>query len=448
MPHTSGPKIGTTLYTIFIMAILSLLIAADRVQADRPGRPNVVLIMTDDMGYADVGCYGSKDIRTPHIDRLAKDGTRLTDFYSAGPVCTPTRAALMTGRWQQRVGLEWAIGPGMKEPGLPARETTVARLLRDAGYRTALFGKWHLGYKKEFGPNVHGFDTHVGLLSGNVDHYSKKEINGELDWYHDHVLQYEPGYATDLITARTVAYVDKHAGAPFFVYVAYNAVHWPFQPPDRPDDVRTRATWFDGDRKRYAAMVERIDAGVGKIVAALKERGILDNTLLVFTNDNGGERYSDNGPFAQRKGTLWEGGIRVPCLLRWPGHVAAGTLSRQPAISMDLTATVLAACGVKPQEGRPLDGVDLLPLLKTGRVTERTFFWRIDRGKVQQKAVRRGDWKYLLAGGKERLFDLTADPGERTSLDARHPDRLADLRRRYAAWEAEMAKEKPAFVVK
>ena len=184
--------------------------------AEPPKRPNVIVILTDDMGYADLGCYGSPDIRTPHIDGLAKAGVRFTNFYSNGPVCTPTRAGLMTGRWQQRVGLEWAIFPGQKEPGLAVAENSLSRLLKDAGYATGCFGKWHLGYKPEYGPNAHGFDEYFGLLSGNVDHYSKKEINGEADWYENTKPVDPPGYSTDLITDRAVAFIERHAKRPFF----------------------------------------------------------------------------------------------------------------------------------------------------------------------------------------------------------------------------------------
>jgi arylsulfatase A-like enzyme len=433
--------------TLLLLAALAPAAA----RADEPAgrkRPNVIVVLTDDMGYADLGCYGSKDIRTPHIDALAKQGARFTDFYSNGPVCTPTRAGLMTGRWQQRVGLEWAIYPGQKEPGLPASETSLARMLKGAGYRTALCGKWHLGYKKEFAPNAHGFDSFFGLLSGNVDHYSHKEINGELDWYEDTKPVEVKGYSTDLLTARAVEFIDRNAREPFFLYLAYNAVHWPFQAPDKPDDVRTRANWFAGTRKDYARMVERVDAGVGKVLAALDRHGLGKDTLVILTNDNGGERLSDNGPLFHHKTTVWEGGIRVPCLVRWPGHVPAGRVVKEPAITMDLTATVLAACGVEPPKGRKLDGIDLMPVLKGAKAPERAFFWRVVRPERRQWAARQGKWKYVRDGGFELLFDLTDDPGERKTLAYRHPERVAELREKLAAWEKEMAREKPRFQVK
>jgi arylsulfatase A-like enzyme len=427
---------------------LLLLLFAGSASAAAETRPNVVLILSDDMGWADLGCYGSKDIKTPHLDKLASQGTRLTSFYANAPVCTPTRAALMTGRWQQRVGLEWAIYPGQKKPGLPTSETSLARMLKDAGYRTGMFGKWHLGYRKEYGPNAHGFDVFTGLLSGNIDYYSKKEINGEPDWYENTTPKEEKRYSTDVITDRAAEFIDKHHKSPFFLYVPYNGVHWPFQPPDKPSDVRDKKTWFDGSRKDYAAQVERLDQGVGKILAALDRRKITEQTLVIFTNDNGGERLSDNGPFFHHKTTVWEGGIRVPCILRWPGRVPAGKVSAQPGISMDLTATILAACKVNPPKGRTLDGIDLLRHLKADRIVERTFFWRIDRNDRKQKAVRHGNWKLVRDGGFELLFDLSADPGERKDLAYRHPAKVKLLRGKLAAWEKEMGKHKPAHVVK
>jgi len=435
----------------FLLASALLLAAplVDAGQAPPARKPNVVLVLIDDLGWADLGCYGSKDIKTPHIDALAKQGVRLTHCYSNGPVCTPTRAALMTGRWQQRVGLEWAIYPGQKEPGLLASETSLARLLKDAGYATGIFGKWHLGYKPEYAPNAHGFDEFHGLLSGNVDHYSHQENNGELDWYENTKPVKVAGYSTDLITSRAAAFIDKHAKEPFFLYVPYNAVHWPFQPPGKPADVRTKQTWFDGTRKDYVGMVEAIDSGVGKLTAALDKHQLTNDTLFIFTNDNGGERLSDHGPLFHQKATVWEGGIRVPAILRWPGKLPAGQVSAQPAISMDLTASILAACQVRPPQGRTLDGISILPIL-TGQtpVQERTFFWRIDRPDRKQKAVRHGDWKYVRDGSIDLLYDLANDPGERKNLGYAQPAKLAELKQLLSGWEAAMAREKPAHLVK
>lgn len=412
-------------------------------------KPNVIFILLDDLGYGDIGSYGVTDIRTPHLDRMAHQGVRLTNNYSNGPVCTPTRAAFVTGRYQQRVGLEWAIPPAMKEPGLPASETSVARMVKDNGYATALFGKWHLGYKPEFGPNAHGFDEFFGILSGNVDHYAHREINGEPDLYENTQPVERPGYMTDLITERSVDFINRRARDSFFLYVAYNAVHWPFQPPDRPDDIRTRETWLRGTRRDYALMMERVDQGIGRILAALDRHGLARDTLVIFTDDNGGERLSRNWPLFHHKATLWEGGIRVPGLLRWPGRLPAGTISHQPAMTMDMTATILSATGISAPAGRTPDGMDLLPILTRRRPpVERAQFWRIERAGRNQRAVRKGKWKYLRDAGVEMLFDLERDVGERLNLGYRHPELLAELRQSVREWEKEMDSTPPAFKVK
>lgn len=410
---------------------------------------NILLILTDDLGYADVGCYGAKDIRTPNIDRLAKQGVRLTDCYSNGPVCTPTRAGLMTGRYQQRFGLEWAIPPGIKGWGLETKNPTIATLLKrhNPAYKTGLFGKWHLGYEPEYGPNAHGFDEFYGLLSGNVDHYSHKEINDEADWYENLKPIEAQGYSTELIRDRAVDFIRRNAGNPFFCYVPFNSVHWPFQAPGRPNDIRKRPTWFEGTRKDYALMMESIDSAVGALLAELDKQGLTNNTLVIFTNDNGGERLSDNRPFFHHKATLWEGGIRVPAILRWPGHLPAGNVSRQAAMSMDLAAMVLSAAGAPLPAN--LDGIDLLNILR-GREPEkpRDFCWRIDRADRKQKAVRHGDWKYVRDGNIEHLSDLRKDPGERVDLAYENPEALAQCRKVLADWEADLAKNPPPKVVK
>lgn len=412
-----------------------------------PRRPNVVVILIDDMGYGDLGCYGSKDIRTPNIDRLAREGVRLTDGYAGGPVCTPTRCSFITGRYQQRVGLEWAIGPGMKKPGLPASETSIARMLKDHGYATAMYGKWHLGYRPEFNPVAHGFDRFFGILSGNVDHYAHREINGDADLYEGTRPVEKAGYLTDLITERAVQEIEQRGHEPFFLYVAYNAVHWPFQPPGHADE-RIRPTWFSGSRRDYAAMLERVDAGVGQILQALDRQGLRESTLVAFTDDNGGERLSDCGPFSQGKGTLWEGGIRVPYLLRWPGHLPAGAVSHQPVITMDLTASIVAATGASLPQGRTLDGINVLPILAGQPPAERTFFWRIDRNNNHQRAGRQGKWKYLRVEKAELLFDLESDPAETHDLSRQQPSLVAKLGRLYETWQADVDRTRPEFVVR
>jgi arylsulfatase A-like enzyme len=418
---------------LFLLAIATT--SPNHAQSAR--RPNVVFILSDDMGYADIGSYGARDIRTPHLDRLAREGVRLTQCYSNGPVCTPTRAAFVTGRYQQRVNkaMEWAVLPDQREDALPLSETTIARMLKDDGYATALIGKWHLGYPIETGPNAHGFDEYFGIIGGNADMYSHENINGENVLYENRARVKRAGYLTEQLSDRAAAWIEQRKDGPFFLYLAYNAVHWPFQKPGHPEEVRNRQTWFDGTREDYARMLESMDTGIGKVMATLDRLGLAKDTLVVFTNDNGGERLSSNEPFFHHKATLWEGGIRVPGILRWPGRLPAGRVSTQTAITMDFTATILAATGTTP--ARALDGIDLLPILR-GRapLLERTLFWRIiTRPERQMKAVRKGDWKYVRDGDVDLLFDLSVDPRERHDQGYRQQARVRDMQRLLAEWE-------------
>lgn len=436
--HHKNKMTRNRIRAIGLLAIWLLLAAGAFAQPKR--KPNVIFILSDDMGVADIGSYGVKDIRTPHLDRLAREGVRLTECYSNGPVCTPTRAAFVTGRYQQRVNkaMEWAVLPDQRNDTLPLSETTIARMLKDDGYATALIGKWHLGYPIETGPNAHGFDEYFGIIGGNADMVSHENINGENVLYENRKQTQSPGYLTDQLSDRAAAWIEKQKAQPFFLYLAYNAVHWPFQAPD--SKVRNRATWFDGDRKEYARMLEAMDAGIGRVLATLDRLGLTKDTLVIFTNDNGGERLSSNEPFFHHKGTLWEGGIRVPGILRWPGTIPASRASSQVTITMDFTATILAATGTKP--ARPLDGIDLLPILQgKAPVRERTLFWRIvTRPDRQMKAVRQGNWKYVRDGDIDLLFDLAHDPRERHELGYQHQARVKEMQRLLNEWEAEFPK--------
>jgi arylsulfatase A-like enzyme len=322
-------------------------------------------------------------------------------------------------------------------------------MLKAAGYGTALFGKWHLGFRPEYYPARHGFDESFGVLLGHTDFYTYKYFDGTYHLFENAQPARATGYLTDLINQRAVAYIDRQGKKPFFLYVPYNAVHWPFQVPDRPDQVLTEKNKYDGTRKDYAAMLERVDQGIGQMLEALERQGVADDTLIIFSSDNGGERLSNNAPLFNHKTTLWEGGIRVPCLMRWPARLPKGKVVRQPAITMDLTATILAATGAQPSADYKPDGIDLLPIV-TGQAAEveRTFCWRVDRAGRRQKAVRHGPWKFMQDDMVEMLFHLEKDESERTDLAYRHPDVLAGLKKRLADWEAEMARERPAFVVR
>lgn len=431
-----------------VLASTAVFPAAQR-QPANPQRPNVILIITDDVGYGDIGSYGAPDIKTPNIDRLAREGVKLTDFYAA-PQCTPTRAALISGRYQQRVRLERALGTvgAALEEGLPATGRSLPQLLKNNGYATALIGKWHLGFKAEFGPNAHGFDYFFGFLSGFIDFYTHTRGDGLSDLFENTTPVHEEGYMTDLITARAVRFIEQRAAEPFFLEVAFNAAHWPFQRPDHYSQAPNNGAFqgpadaIPATRKDYAAMLERADAGVGQILQKLSARGLAQNTLVIFTNDNGGEWLSRNAPLFHRKDTLWEGGIRVPAIVRWPGRIPPGTTSAQAGITMDLTASILAATNTPVPPDSRLEGMNIFPILeRRSPVVDRTLFWRINVPNRQQRAVRSGDWKLLVDGDDLLLYNLRSDIGERNDLARQRPDLVAKLRPLLGEWERDVDAE-------
>ena len=445
--------------------ILAALIGGASSQAEAQRPPNVVLVMMDDLGYGDLGSYGATDVRTPNADRLAREGVRFTDAYANGPVCTPTRAALITGRYPQRVGLEDVLGyaPGDRERGLPVLGHSLPALLKANGYVTGLFGKWHLGWKPEFGPNAHGFDEFYGFMSGAHSYHTnradlRRRGAGDPDLFENTVPVEASGYLTDELTRRAVRFISTNSDKPFFLEVAYNAPHWPFETPDhspmagRPGEKQPLRQMPDDSaastRQDYVRILERADRGVGEILKALEQRGLTNNTLVIFTNDNGGEWLSRNTPFFHRKGTLWEGGIRVPLIMRWPGKLPRGRTSDHVTTTVDLTASILAAAGVRPPAAYRPDGVDILPVLRGEKpMPERAVFWRWSRPDRQQRVVRKGQWKLLVDGPHLMLFDLRADPGERADLAARHPDIVVSLQRLIVDWEAGIEKEKAASAI-
>ena len=440
-------SIGRRGWLLALLIVCSPAAAAGQSQA-RP--PNVVLIVTDDLGYGDVGSYGAPDAKTPNIDRLAREGVRLTDFYANGSTCTPTRAALISGRYQQRFELERPLGTGV-DTGLPAEGRSLPQLLRNNRYATGLIGKWHLGEKPQFGPNAHGFDYFFGFKSGYIDYYQHTGGDGMHDLFENEVPAHVDGYMTDLITERSLAFIDQHSRAPFFLEVAYNAPHWPYQVPDRPSIARDNAIHVQpsdpdsGSRQDYIAMLERADRGIGAILALLDKTGLAQNTLVIFTNDNGGEWLSRNAPLFHRKWTLWEGGIRVPAILRWPGRLPAGQVSRQVGITMDLTATILAATSTPVPGDARFDGMDLLPVLRgQSSIVERTLFWRTVYANRRMRAVRSGDWKVLVDGESTMVFDVRNDMGERNDLARERQDIARRLQPLMTAWEKDVDAEAQA----
>jgi arylsulfatase A-like enzyme len=441
---------------LWIAAAVMLLPACRSSGPDtaQPPRPNIVYIMTDDLGYADLSGYGRKDYSTPALDALASEGTRFTQAYAIAPVCTPTRVGLITGRYpaRRRAGLWEPLRTQFPTEGLDVAPPTLARRLRDAGYHTGLVGKWHLGWEPRFSPREHGFEQWFAILSGGADyvlHRSTEPGNpaGAHDLYQDGAEVRRDGYLTDLFTEQAEVFL-RSARPPFFLNLEFTAPHWPWQQrgdAPYPDD-RDPST-HGGSPAIYAGMMRALDEGVARVLAVLKETGHADNTIVIFTSDNGGEIFSDMGGLEGMKLQLWEGGIRVPAFVRWPGVVPAGRTSQQVLTTLDWTATMLAAAGVEARPGE-LDGMNMLPHLRgDAGVTERTVFWRSTRWGVQH-AVRQGDWKYLRVDARqarakradtgEFLFDLGRDPQERQNLAATRPDLLDRLRRLYAEWEGEM----------
>ncbi|MBC7436415.1 MAG: sulfatase-like hydrolase/transferase [Bdellovibrionales bacterium] len=416
-------------------------------------RPNIIFIVADDLGYADLGCYGGRAPVSPVLDALAANGLLFTQGYSNSPVCSPTRFALMTARYQYRLrgAAEEPINSksrGNTTLGLPPEHPTLPSLLKAGGYRTALIGKWHLGYPPSFGPLRSGYDEFFGPMSGGVDYFTHCDSRGLHDLFMGESERKQEGYLTDLISQRSVDFIDRMAAhqssgadAPFFLSMHYTAPHWPWETRDDlalAQEVKDNLFHLHGGNiHTYRRMIHHMDEGIGWVMDALRRHHMADNTLVVFTSDNGGERFSDNWPLVGGKMDLTEGGIRVPWIAHWPATIAPGGVSIQQCMTMDWSATMLAAAGVQADAAHPLDGVSLLPVLQdSGHSFERPLHWRMNhRG---QRAMRLGDWKYLQVDGNEYLFNIPADERERANLAHREPERLAALRQAWREWEATM----------
>ncbi len=418
-------------------------------------RPNIVFIVADDLGYADLGCYGGRNASfgpvSPVLDALAANGLKFTQGYANSPVCSPTRFGLMTARYQYRLrgAAEEPINSkskGSTTLGLPPEHPTLPSLLRQAGYRTALIGKWHLGYPPAFGPLRSGYEEFFGPMSGGVDYFSHASNNGTHDLYAGDEEQHDEGYLTDLLSHRAVDYVKRMApgaaqGQPFFLSLHYTAPHWPWETrEDHALAAQVKDNLFHlhgGNIHTYRRMIHHMDEGIGWVVEALRETGQLDNTLIVFTSDNGGERFSDNWPLVGGKMDLTEGGIRVPWIAHWPAVIAPGGTSTQHCMTMDWSATMIALAGAQADPACPLDGVSLAGVLREpGQTFERPLHWRMNhRG---QRALRLGDWKYLRVDGNDYLFNIPADERERANLAHREPARLQALRAQWETWNATM----------
>jgi arylsulfatase A-like enzyme len=419
-------------------------------------KPNLIFILADDLGSADLGCYGGKTPFpvSPHLDALAANGLRFSDAYSNSSVCSPTRFAMMSGRYQYRLrgAAEEPLSgnaPGSTVLGLPPDHPTHASLLKAAGYRTALIGKWHLGFPPHFGPRKSGFDYFYGGHSGAQDYFTHKDSRGNPDLLENEQVIQEEGYFTDLLTARACRWIsEQNEAAPFLLNLHYTAPHWPWEAREdeaeakRLDALGLRSIFHTdgGSLDTYWRMIHHMDEGIGKIVALLKARGQLDNTLIVFTSDNGGERFSNNWPFVGGKMDLTEGGIRVPAIAHWPLGIAQAAIGKVAGLShltMDWTASLLAAAGVAADPHYPLDGISLLPSFQDPAwAPPRNLYWRMKHRS--QKALRQGPWKYLSVDSNEYLFNIEVDQRERANLAKRYPDRLASMRDQWENWSRTM----------
>jgi arylsulfatase B len=464
-------------HATLLLAFLLLVPLAALHAADATAKPNIVYIVVDDVGYGELGCYGGKEIPTPHLDALAAGGARFTSGYVTAPFCAASRAALMTGRYQTRFGFEFnPIGAKNAAPGigLPVAEKTVADRLRDAGYATGLVGKWHLGGTEPFHPQRRGFDEFFGFLheghfyvtppwQGVTTLLRRKKLpdGGQGRWtspdgrtvWSTHLGSNEPEYdagnpllrssqsidektnLTDAFTREACDFIGRHRSQPFFLYLAYNAVHSPMQGTD--EYMKKFSHIEDIQRRIFAAMLAHLDDSVGKVLAELRESGVEENTVVVFLGDNGGpteELTSSNAPLRGGKGDLWDGGIRVPFIVSWKNHITAARIVDAPVVSMDATATALELADAGPGQKRP-DGINLMPLLtgKMAEVPERTLFWRVG----QKNALRSGNWKLIRDGKEWQLYDLAHDIGETTNLAAKEPARVQQLSSLWDKWDAE-----------
>ncbi len=448
-----------------LIVCLMIAVASSAPARSESEHPNFIVIMVDDMGYAGVSCFGNPYFETPEIDRLAEEGMRLTDFHSSGTVCSPTRAGLLTGRYQQRAGIEAVIHPAADHPehkkGLQEVENTFAEMFRRSDYATGLIGKWHQGYphnSSQYHPQNHGFDTFIGYHSGNIDFISHVGDHGKHDWWHGRTETYEDGYSTHLINKYALEFIRKHERVPFCLYVAHEAIHNPVQVPGDPVRRSEESGWkrwqaaSEQERiEKYKGMTLPIDEGVGQIRQTLVDLGIDQRTFVLFFSDNGPSRDFPSGSPKLRggKGSVYEGGHRVPAIAWWPGKIAAGTSTDSPCISIDIMPTLLSLAGLEAPKHRPLDGVDLTALLLTQEPPpQRPLFWAsLSNGGARSEAMRDGPWKLVVnhpkaAKGtfeneKVELYHLDRDGGEQTNLAEKHPAKREEMLTRLKIWFAD-----------
>ncbi|WP_103190759.1 sulfatase [Formosa algae] len=425
---------------LFILFLLSL--TTFNGLAQKENKPNIIIIMADDMGYGDLSCYGSTFINTPNLDRMAAEGIKFTDFHANGPVCSPTRAALLTGKYQQRVGIDGVVtAKHDRDKGLAPNEHTFAEAIKSAGYVTGMFGKWHVGYKTEFNPINQGFDEYIGYVSGNVDYHSHIDQQGYEDWWNGDTKQNEKGYSTDLITKHSVDFIKRHKDEPFLLYIPHEAPHGPFQ--GRTSEAERYVGWEKGAKQKnkmsedqlntiYKEMVEVMDEGVGEVLATLKALNLDKNTLVFFCSDNGASsKVGSNGDLRGYKSTLWEGGHRVSAMAWYPDTIKPNQVNSETILTMDLFPTIIDFVGAK--QPKHLDGISLKDNLLQGKaLPERDVFW----GYVGRKAIRQGDWKLILnkKEGQPLLFNLKEDISETHNVAGAHPELVSTMLKKLEVW--------------
>jgi arylsulfatase A-like enzyme len=455
--HLRGREKKITRRTVLKTAAaapIALALGAVKALGQTSQRPNIIFIMADDLGYADLSTYGRREYLTPSIDSLATDGMKFLQFYANSSVCSATRTALITGRYQYRLplGLEEPLAANDRSVGLPPEHPTLPSILQQAGYTTALIGKWHLGHLPDYGPLKSGYDHFWGLHTGGVDYFTHDSTDTTHDLWDDDVEIEATGYLTQLLGDQAVEWITATAPreGPYFLSLHFTAPHWPWEGPDdqaesaRLDALGARAIFhYDGgDMETYAQMVTELDRQVGRVLEALEATGQAESTIVVFTSDNGGERFSDTWPFTGKKQELLEGGLRVPCLVRWPGRIPAREETDQVAITMDWFPTLLAAAGTAPDPAYSVDGMNLLPQVTAGAApVSRRLYWRYNSNA--QRAVRDGDMKFLKIRDNTFLFNVAADPLERGNLKEREPEVYARLSAAFAEWNAQMLPEEP-----
>jgi arylsulfatase A-like enzyme len=447
-------------YFLSVVIIAATLMTAQNSACAKDNKPNIVYIVADDLGWRDVGFNGATDIKTPNLDKLAETGARLEQFY-AQPMCTPTRAALLTGRYPNRYGLQTIVIPSVSTYGLSTDEWLLPQALKEAGYQSAIIGKWHLGHgDRKYWPKQRGFDYQYGPLIGELDYFTHEE-HGVLDWYRDNKLVKEDGYTTTLLGNDAVKYInERNATVPFFLYLAFNAPHTPYQALkeyiDRYKNIE------DPTRRIYAGMVTCLDDQIGRVVDALDKRKLRDNTLIIFQSDNGGTCNAmftgvmadvskikipcDNGPYREGKGTLYEGGTRVCALVNWPGHVPAGITVNEMIHVVDMYPTLVKLAGASTTKCKPLDGLDIWGTISEGKPSPRTeIVYNVEPFRA---AIREGDWKLIwrpLLPSLVELHNIAQDPSEKNNFAAEHPDKVAELQKRIE--ELAKGSAKPLFLL-